>query len=193
MTVISWKVQLGNSPFKSGQRADYFYRPLLQQKRKSDICRISFINSGDGGTWTHDLYTASVALSQLSYAPIRVLVSFLKTFTIILENTPRFNNFFHNFFTSFAMFFVLFYGHCQMPPVSPPISGLFCHCTIVCCLQLNGTAPCRASSDACIHMQRNCQDWLLTFRNISGWHFGSALLSYDMSLEMLLVWWSDRL
>ena len=36
--------------FKPGQRADYFYRPLLQQKKKSDICRISFVNSGDGGT-----------------------------------------------------------------------------------------------------------------------------------------------
>ena len=27
--------------------------------------------SGDGGIRTHDLYTASVALSQLSYAPMR--------------------------------------------------------------------------------------------------------------------------
>ena len=39
------------------------------------------LKSGDGGIRTHDLYTASVALSQLSYAPkwSRVLNLFYNT------------------------------------------------------------------------------------------------------------------
>ena len=48
--------------------------------------------SGDGGIRTHDLYTASVALSQLSYAPESDVS--VKTLPIIQENTRSFNIFF---------------------------------------------------------------------------------------------------
>ena len=50
-----------------------------------------FLN-GDGGIRTHDLYTASVALSQLSYAPESDVS--VKTLPIIQENTRSFNIFF---------------------------------------------------------------------------------------------------
>ena len=53
--------------------------------------------SGDGGIRTHDLYTASVALSQLSYAPMR----FSNDLTIIQENSQNFNTFFYYFSADF--------------------------------------------------------------------------------------------
>ena len=53
--------------------------------------------SGDGGIRTHDLYTASVALSQLSYAPRR----FSNDLTIIQENSQNFNTFFYYFSADF--------------------------------------------------------------------------------------------
>ena len=65
--------------------------------------------SGDGGIRTHDLYTASVALSQLSYAPesgfqLRPYLSYRKTCTV---STFFLNN--RYFFTS-AFFQRLFPG-----------------------------------------------------------------------------------
>ena len=67
-----------------------------------------FLN-GDGGIRTHDLYTASVALSQLSYAPesgfqLRPYLSYRKTCTV---STFFLNN--RYFFTS-AFFQHLFRG-----------------------------------------------------------------------------------
>ena len=54
-----------------------------------------FMKTGDGGIRTHDLYTASVALSQLSYAPkwSRVLNLFYNTGKE-REIQPLFSSFF---------------------------------------------------------------------------------------------------
>lgn len=71
--------------------------------------------SGDGGIRTHDLYTASVALSQLSYAPesgfqLRPYLSYRKTCTVstFFLNIRYFftSAFFQHFFRGF--FQVLF-------------------------------------------------------------------------------------
>ena len=59
------------------------------------------LKSGDGGIRTHDLYTASVALSQLSYAPRR----FSNDLTIIQENSQNFNTFFYYFSADFLRLF----------------------------------------------------------------------------------------
>ena len=73
------------------------------------------LKSGDGGIRTHDLYTASVALSQLSYAPesgfqLRPYLSYRKTCTVstfFLNNRYFFTSaFFQHFFRGF--FQVLF-------------------------------------------------------------------------------------
>ena len=73
--------------------------------------------SGDGGIRTHDLYTASVALSQLSYAPMR----FSNDLTIIQENSQNFNTFFYYFSADFLRRF----SADSQPGFSAPISTPF--------------------------------------------------------------------
>ena len=72
--------------------------PYFAKKKKycKPFC-LQYFSSGDGGIRTHDLYTASVALSQLSYAPMR----FSNDLTIIQENSQNFNTFFYYFSADF--------------------------------------------------------------------------------------------
>ena len=55
--------------------------------------------SGDGGIRTHDLYTASVALSQLSYAPMRFFKS-------LNYHTRKLSELQHLFLLFFSRFYV---------------------------------------------------------------------------------------
>ena len=67
--------------------------PYLPKKKNAvNPLNLQRFLSGDGGIRTHDLYTASVALSQLSYAPESDVS--VKTLPIIQENTRSFNIFF---------------------------------------------------------------------------------------------------
>ena len=77
-----------------------FLTILILQNNKSRKAHKCFPGSihGDGGIRTHDLYTASVALSQLSYAPNRVSI---ETLTIIQEIQTSFNIFFWQITESF--------------------------------------------------------------------------------------------
>ena len=84
--------------------------PYLPKKKNAvNPLNLQRFLSGDGGIRTHDLYTASVALSQLSYAPesgfqLRPYLSYRKTCTV---STFFLNN--RYFFTS-AFFQRLFPG-----------------------------------------------------------------------------------
>lgn len=47
-----------------------YFLLLIQTKQKTEAYNLGFLHGGDGRDRTDDLHTASVALSQLSYAPM---------------------------------------------------------------------------------------------------------------------------